>query len=404
MTDEPRSANVTALRDSQVLELSGEAFSNLVSQFPDTLRGITTRSVRRLVRIAARGKARPARSSRSPSVPLSADRPRPGSRIGCTTRSIGSPVRPATSPPPRRPPPLGRPRPRRRRPTGVVVRRTRARLRGGRLLRRARAERLDGSVRAPGRPRAARRRRRRSSPRCARVEREIEARRALGARPAPSWCSCTRRTHAIRAAPAVAARPHRRSSSPRARRSRRRRSTASRGSCSAAGIGVGVQRRRRTVSPVSACSRALNERGVPIDAVGGTSIGSLIAGGGRRAHARRAGAPAQGRGRRLVTVRRDVPRAVAGDGPSRHRAHSGVGRRPRHRGRVAQLLLRVDQPDDRTHRDPPLGPGVARDPRQLLDPGVFPPVRSANGDLLVDGGLLDNLPVGVMRSVHHGSP
>jgi predicted acylesterase/phospholipase RssA/CRP-like cAMP-binding protein len=35
-------------------------------------------------------------------------------------------------------------------------------------------------------------------------------------------------------------------------------------------------------------------------------------------------------------------------------------------------------------------------------PGVFPPVRNATGDLLVDGGLLDNLPVGIMRGEHDG--
>ncbi|HUV09960.1 MAG TPA: patatin-like phospholipase family protein, partial [Acidimicrobiia bacterium] len=35
-------------------------------------------------------------------------------------------------------------------------------------------------------------------------------------------------------------------------------------------------------------------------------------------------------------------------------------------------------------------------------PGVFPPVRTSDGDLLVDGGMLDNMPVGVMRDEHQG--
>lgn len=35
-------------------------------------------------------------------------------------------------------------------------------------------------------------------------------------------------------------------------------------------------------------------------------------------------------------------------------------------------------------------------------PGVFPPVPNEAGDLLVDGGLLDNLPVRVMRDTHAG--
>ena len=33
-------------------------------------------------------------------------------------------------------------------------------------------------------------------------------------------------------------------------------------------------------------------------------------------------------------------------------------------------------------------------------PGLFPPVRNAEGELLVDGGLLDNLPVAWMREDH----
>ena len=32
-------------------------------------------------------------------------------------------------------------------------------------------------------------------------------------------------------------------------------------------------------------------------------------------------------------------------------------------------------------------------------PGVFPPMRTADGDLLVDGGVLDNMPVGIMRGL-----
>jgi predicted acylesterase/phospholipase RssA len=35
-------------------------------------------------------------------------------------------------------------------------------------------------------------------------------------------------------------------------------------------------------------------------------------------------------------------------------------------------------------------------------PGVYPPMKNELGELLVDGGLLDNLPVGVMRAAHEG--
>ncbi len=50
MTDEPRSATVTALRDSQVLRLTTDAFAELVATFPESLRPITTKVVGRLVR------------------------------------------------------------------------------------------------------------------------------------------------------------------------------------------------------------------------------------------------------------------------------------------------------------------------------------------------------------------
>ena len=29
-------------------------------------------------------------------------------------------------------------------------------------------------------------------------------------------------------------------------------------------------------------------------------------------------------------------------------------------------------------------------------------MRTADGDVLVDGGVLDNMPVGIMRSIHDG--
>ena len=37
-------------------------------------------------------------------------------------------------------------------------------------------------------------------------------------------------------------------------------------------------------------------------------------------------------------------------------------------------------------------------------PGLFPPVNSGNGDVLVDGAVMNNLPVDVMRSLNGGGP
>ena len=65
LTDEPRSATVTALRDSQVLELSASAFAELVARVPGTpCAGSRRRSSAGSCDRCARA-ARPARSSRS---------------------------------------------------------------------------------------------------------------------------------------------------------------------------------------------------------------------------------------------------------------------------------------------------------------------------------------------------
>lgn len=37
-------------------------------------------------------------------------------------------------------------------------------------------------------------------------------------------------------------------------------------------------------------------------------------------------------------------------------------------------------------------------------PGVFAPVKSATGDVLVDGGIMDNLPIATMRGIQDGGP
>ena len=48
------------------------------------------------------------------------------------------------------------------------------------------------------------------------------------------------------------------------------------------------------------------------------------------------------------------------------------------------------------------GPGWFALRASFSIPGVFPPMRNADGDILVDGGVLDNMPVGIMRSLHDG--
>ncbi|HEV3452255.1 MAG TPA: cyclic nucleotide-binding and patatin-like phospholipase domain-containing protein [Acidimicrobiia bacterium] len=149
--------------------------------------------------------------------------------------------------------------------------------------------------------------------------------------------------------------------------------------------------------------RALLERGVPIDATGGTSIGSIIAGGAARGQT-----PDQV----ALTLRRAVVDSspfdvtfpvvslAAGVRVSRHLRDAAEGLQLEDLWRnffcVSTNLSRGDLEVHRT------GPAWYAVRASFSIPGVFPPVRSPDGDLLVDGGLVDNLPVDVMRTEHAG--
>ena len=141
--------------------------------------------------------------------------------------------------------------------------------------------------------------------------------------------------------------------------------------------------------------------------VGGTSIGSLIAGGAARGLTpEELAAQLARRGCRHVTVRRDLPRAVprrpAGASPSA----SGKVPTASISRTLAQHVLRLDESDDRPR---PRSTDTARPGTPSGRASRFRacslPCAAPTGDLLVDGGLLDNLPVGVMRErppQHHG--
>ena len=149
--------------------------------------------------------------------------------------------------------------------------------------------------------------------------------------------------------------------------------------------------------------RALEEHGVPIDATGGTSIGSLIA-----------GAAARGLSLGELTA---MMRAAVVDSSAFDITFPAVslaaGKRVTQRIREAADGLDVEDTwcnffcvstnlttgGVEIHRR---GPGWYAVRASFSIPGVFPPVPTTTGDLLVDGGLLDNLPVGVMRAEHHG--
>ena len=217
----------------------GGGVLELVAQFPDALRGITTQVVRRLVRSFREG------SPTSPVVtiavvPLSDDPSCHRVRgSAARRRSNGSPAPPATSRSAETTAALG--------DLGRVgadrlaswFGEREARVRGRRVRGRARAERVDRSLRAPGRPRAARRRRRAKTRRHEPWRARDRSSARVGCAPAPNSCSCTRRgRRSSRHPPLARRRPHRRPPSPRARRPRRRRRPGRRVFLIGRGIGV----------------------------------------------------------------------------------------------------------------------------------------------------------------------
>jgi len=149
--------------------------------------------------------------------------------------------------------------------------------------------------------------------------------------------------------------------------------------------------------------QALHELGVPIDAVGGASIGSIIAGWAAR-------------GQTAAEIAHQLRRAVVDTSPfdvTFPAISLAAGRRvTRHLREGAHGLdiedawlslfcvsTNLTRGEVEIHRRGPIWHAVRA---SFSIPGVFPPVRNADGDLLVDGGVLDNLPVGVMRAEHDG--
>jgi predicted acylesterase/phospholipase RssA/CRP-like cAMP-binding protein len=146
--------------------------------------------------------------------------------------------------------------------------------------------------------------------------------------------------------------------------------------------------------------RALDELGIPIDMVGGTSMGALIGAGVAR---RRTAAQLE------TTFRRSTRRLFD---PTPPFVSLMSGRRiwraiddAYHGLAIEDLWLpffcvstNLTQAAPTVHRSGSLSRAI-RASASL--PGVLPPVV-ADGNLLVDGGLLDTLPVGVMRQLNGG--
>jgi predicted acylesterase/phospholipase RssA/CRP-like cAMP-binding protein len=144
--------------------------------------------------------------------------------------------------------------------------------------------------------------------------------------------------------------------------------------------------------------RALEEAGVPVDVIGGTSIGAIMA----AMCARGLDDPERVRivmtiartGRRLVTPTLPLIAFSAGRRVDQilaeHLTSAPIEDLPLRFFCVSASLTRAEAV---IHDRGPLWPAVRA---SLALPGIYPPVYAA-GDLLIDGAAVDNLPVDVMR-------
>ncbi len=145
--------------------------------------------------------------------------------------------------------------------------------------------------------------------------------------------------------------------------------------------------------------RALEEAGVPVDVVGGTSMGAIMAalcalGMDHAERVRRVTGIARS-GRRLITPTLPLIALSAGRHVNRILADN-LGTIP-----IEDLPLRfycvsanLTRAEVVIHERGPLWPAVRA---SLSLPGIYPPVY-ADGELLIDGSALDNVPVDAMRA------
>lgn len=149
--------------------------------------------------------------------------------------------------------------------------------------------------------------------------------------------------------------------------------------------------------------RALDELAVPYDAVGGVSIGALVGGGAARGQSTD----------ELTTMLRNAVVTSSPFDVTFPAVSLAAGKRVTRQLQIAAEGLDVEDTwrpffcvstnltrgGVEVHRS---GPGWHAIRASFSIPGVFPPIRSVDGDLLVDGGMLDNMPVGIMRAEHPG--
>jgi len=149
--------------------------------------------------------------------------------------------------------------------------------------------------------------------------------------------------------------------------------------------------------------RALDELGVPYDAVGGVSIGALVGGGAARGQS----------ANDLTDLLRYAVVSTSPFDVTFPAVSLAAGKRVTRQLQVAAEGLDMEDTwrpffcvstnltrgGVEVHRTGPAWHAIRA---SFSIPGVFPPIRSVDGDLLVDGGVLDNMPVGTMRAEHPG--
>jgi len=150
--------------------------------------------------------------------------------------------------------------------------------------------------------------------------------------------------------------------------------------------------------------RAIEEAGIPIDVVGGTSVGAMMAAG-----------MATGRDAREMD---ELGRIFAGAGISdltlpmvsffSSRSVSSLLHEHSGGSRIEDLWRRYFAVSTSLRRSEPVvhtrGPLWKAARASAAIPGLFPPVATPDGDLLVDGGIMNNLPVDIMRSFCERGP
>ncbi|MFM7271331.1 MAG: patatin-like phospholipase family protein [Actinomycetes bacterium] len=149
--------------------------------------------------------------------------------------------------------------------------------------------------------------------------------------------------------------------------------------------------------------RALEARGVPIDAVGGASIGSIVGG-------------SVARGDTPDELARILRAAVLDRSPvdvTLPTVSFAQGARVTQQIRDAAggldledgwrnfycVSTNLTRASLEVHRR---GPGWFAIRSSFSIPGVFPPMHTDDDEILVDGGMLDNMPIATMRELHAG--